>query len=732
MSYADAWSNAGCTPTGGNAAAYLTAVTDALNHVTHATYNSCTGSMASITDQNNQVTSYAYDLMGRITQINFPDGGRTSRTYFTSSFPFSVTTSKKLDAARNVVSQLFVDGLARTTQNILCEDGGSCSQQIKTDTTYDGLGRTSTVTNPYRTISDPTYGITKTLYDSLNRPCVIIPPDGTAVAGNSCPATQPSNDIFTTYAGNITTVTDQAGKKRKSVTDALGRLVQVFEDPAGLNYETDYQYSALNDLTSVVQAGSRQRTFAYDSLSRLTSATNPESGTITYKYDSDGACASPNSFPTLLVSKVDARGIRTCMQYETLNRVTQKSYSDGTGSVTFGYDDPNAWGRTLTNTIGRLVTIGTSDGQGEVFSYDPLGRLTRDEQCILWGLNGCGLATAAYNLDGSFNALNYPSGRKVTFAVDAASRPTGATLDSMNGTSIGYNYLGSATYPPNGAPATLVLGNGLTETSTYNKRLQPLNQQVASSVITPLYRSYSFYDSSSHNNGNVASITDNLAPGRTQNFTYDNLNRILTAKTLSTSGTDCWAQQFGYDAWGNLLTASPTQSGCPMTQLNVSVNTKNQIFNSGFSYDAAGNLLADGLNGYAFDGESRIKSFNSGAASYAYDGNGRRVAKQTGGVTTDYFYWGSEVIAEYNANNHDWSDYIYASGRRIARADTYEDGIQIQGTNSTTGIANTFAFPSAGGLQGYTQYKTETNSFSANLRTAWPAAVSTLAFQMVQ
>ena len=88
MSYADAWSNAGCTPTGGNAAAYLTAVTDALNHVTHATYNSCTGSMASITDQNNQVTSYAYDLMGRITQINFPDGGRTSRTYFTSSFPF--------------------------------------------------------------------------------------------------------------------------------------------------------------------------------------------------------------------------------------------------------------------------------------------------------------------------------------------------------------------------------------------------------------------------------------------------------------------------------------------------------------------------------------------------------------------------------------------------------------------------------------------------------------------
>jgi hypothetical protein len=49
-----------------------------------------------------------------------------------------------------------------------------------------------------------------------------------------------------------------------------------------------------------------------------------------------------------------------------------------------------------------------------------------------------------------------------------------------------------------------------------------------------------------------------------------------------------------------------------MTQLNVSVNTKNQIFNSGFSYDAAGNLLADGLNGYA---SLRSPHFHFGAAT---------------------------------------------------------------------------------------------------------------------
>jgi len=51
------------------------------------------------------------------------------------------------------------------------------------------------------------------------------------------------------------TTTDQAGKSRKSVTDSLGRLTQVFEDPFGLNYEADYAYDALNNLLTVNQKG---------------------------------------------------------------------------------------------------------------------------------------------------------------------------------------------------------------------------------------------------------------------------------------------------------------------------------------------------------------------------------------------------------------------------------------------------------------------------------------------
>jgi len=64
-----------------------------------------------------------------------------------------------------------------------------------------------------------------------------------------------TNDVFTLYAGNCTTVTDQAGKARKSCSDALGRLTQVLEDPAVNSYETDYTYDTLNNLVTVTQQG---------------------------------------------------------------------------------------------------------------------------------------------------------------------------------------------------------------------------------------------------------------------------------------------------------------------------------------------------------------------------------------------------------------------------------------------------------------------------------------------
>ncbi len=134
------------------------------------------------------------------------------------------------------------------------------------------------------------------------------------------------------------------------------------------------------------------------------------------------------------------------------------------------------------------------------------------------------------------------------------------------------------------------------------------------------------------NNGNVARITNRREPARSQRFTYDELNPIQTAQTQATTGPHAWGLAFGYDICANLLSASVTQGSAPM--LSVSVNTKNQIHDTGFAYDAAGNLVAEPGRSYRYNAENQLVA--TAGVRYSYDGDGRRVAKSSGNPSQPY------------------------------------------------------------------------------------------------
>ncbi|MFQ5926303.1 MAG: hypothetical protein ACE5MH_02590, partial [Terriglobia bacterium] len=264
FSYTDSWSNSVCTPVGGSGQAFVTNITDPLGHVTSSTYFSCSSLTASTTDPNSQTTSFTYDLFDRPLSESRPDSGSTTHSY--DDVARIVTRTVTLEATQNITTEFSYDGLWRVTQSRLTSDPEGT---VFVDTTYDALSRKETVSNPYRSTTDDTYGITTFEYDALGRVTKVIPPDGTTT----------SNNVTTVYSGNATTVTDQAGKKRKSETDALGRLTRVWEpDAAGsFIYETIYQYDVLDNLTQVDQKGNdsnsanwRTRSFVYNSLSQLT------------------------------------------------------------------------------------------------------------------------------------------------------------------------------------------------------------------------------------------------------------------------------------------------------------------------------------------------------------------------------------------------------------------------------------------------------------------------------
>jgi YD repeat-containing protein len=197
--------------------------------------------------------------LNRPLSITFPSGGgATTYSYNDINLPFSITTSQQTSSSASISTTQVLDGMGKIGQS-QNPDGSLV------DVTYDSKGRTHTVSNPYF-LSDSAPASTTYNYDVLDRIHNVTRQDGSS--------------LTTTYFGNCSTVTDVTS--RKTCSDALGRVTGVWEDPNGLNYETDYAYSALGNLTQVKQGSLANRVFTYDSLSQLITAYNPESGTTCY------------------------------------------------------------------------------------------------------------------------------------------------------------------------------------------------------------------------------------------------------------------------------------------------------------------------------------------------------------------------------------------------------------------------------------------------------------------
>jgi RHS repeat-associated protein len=280
-----------------------------------------------------------------------------------------------------------------------------------------------------------------------------------------------------------------------------------------------------------------------------------------------------------------------------------------------------------------------------------------------------------YNLDGTLATQTYPSGRLITYTVNAASQLT-AAADNANG----IPYVSDGFYAPTGAIAIYSAGALSNYTTIYNNRLQPCwsyantgtsslpvntactATATAASVLDLKYN----FNLGSGDNGNIVGVTNNRDTTRSQNFTYDQVNRIVAAQSQASCGSNCWSQAFTYDQWANLTTAVATGSAPPLT---ISVNTNNQVSTAPFTFDAAGNETADVTSTYAWNAESEMKT--GGGVNYTYDGDGDRVQKSNGKI-----YWygaGSEILDETDATgsttNATFSEYIYFDGKRAARRD---------------------------------------------------------------
>jgi RHS repeat-associated protein len=728
--------------------ALVTKITNAAQHNAYLQYDYHLARPVNSEDANGVVSSVEYnDDLDRPTQgiqaryvigVGVPAVRRqTTITYDDANR--MVMTSSDRDAFNDnrLTGKSYYDGLGRTWRNAAYEG----STWAITDTQYDAFGRVSQVSNPYRAAdpdtasppSGPWAEWTITDYDALGRVIRVTTPDDA--------------HIDTVYSGNQVTVTDQAGKRRRSETDALGRMTRVTEDPDGLNYDTFYSYDALGNLLQVTQ-GAQTRTFVYDSLSRLTTATNPENGTISYAYDASGN----------LTEKTDDRRVRTTLTYDALNRVRSKGYvgitSGGTAAanatppVNYFYDDytgmpSGAPSFPGTPSKGRLTGVTYGPGsEGAYYKYDAAGRVVTNHQRL--GASNY-VTTYSYNRAGAVIQENRgnPARRRNWFFYDAAGRLVTVQTGIFNANGFSpHDLVRDISYTPFGGVQSETYGNELIHSMAYNERLQPIEIRLGRPEnLESVFRIGYIFGTANNvniqdaeialaqNNGNVGRIKY-LISGvvqYTQTFQYDPLNRLSYAvehdNGTYNDGARAWYQTFNYDPYGNrginhANTSDNVDGANTALQLADFSAVNNRISRPGFTYDAAGNLTAEPGKSYTYDAENRLVTSTVGGvlmSQYFYDGNGRRVKKIVGGVGTRFEYGaGGELIAEWNdvdSGRVVQKDYFYKGGELIAASKVGNNGQYEHATEDHLGSPRAWTDDSgnliAGGRHDYLPFGEE-------------------------
>ncbi len=625
---------------------------------TQTKYRFETGQVVSTKDTNNQETTMEYiDPSLRPTKIIASNGQQTVMDYglpdlVTGQYPPSqrfVKVSSQIDANSHwEQGYTWFDGLGMMVKRQSVDAG---SGDVFVDTEYDNMGRVKKVSNPYR--SGDTLYWTENTYDGLNRITKV------KTSGDQA-------DMVTAYSvaatgsqiGTVETVTDEAGKTKRTIEDAFDNLIRVDEpdlngnlgEIESPNQPTFYTYDTNENLKQIIQGG-QTRNFAYDALNRLTHATNPESGTFLYTYDANGN----------LLTKTDARGISTTFTYDALNRVNVKNYSDLTPDVTFHYDASN-----VQNSKSRLTKVSSSVSETLYTSFDTSGNVLGSQQHFIDGQTHGFSYT--YNLNGDLLTQTYPSGKVVRFEYDE----TGDLARVKH--SLTFSYAQSIKYTPGGEIEQLRFGNSRWETTKFNSRRQiieiGLGNSANDSSIWKTNYEYGDWQGTTlnpqKNNGSLARQTI-LVPtianvnGFTaiQTYAYDPLDRLKSA-TETTSGSQTWKQTFLYDRFGNknydISNSNTTTLGsCATAVCNPTANLTNNRL-SGYAYDLVGNITGDAEGrSFTYDAENRQISASGSnlSTSYAYDGNGERV-KSHNSITnqTTYFIYDAKgkLAAEYTVN----------------------------------------------------------------------------------
>lgn len=595
-------------------------------------------------------TLISYDGVGRVKQVDFPDGTNIRHNY---------AVANMLGRGHHAVHQVF-DQKGNITETwtdslgqfvLAGQYDSSFGQAAQTQYEYNPLGQLTKV-------SDPKGNQTQIWYDSMGRKTALQDPD--------------MGYWQYTYngAGNLASQTDAKNQKLVFTYDALDRLT-LKQDAAG-NVLQGFAYDDIDTpngkgkLTSMLdKASGNWANFKYDANENIIQSDSVVKGilkTLKWEYDTAGHQTSityPDGEKVTLEYDSMSRPYSACNVSGGVCYIKNASYAENNqpGQWTFGNNQVQNW--TYSGALRQLNRFTVSSGGPDwSYAYDQVGNISSIKDNLL-------NQTRAY----SYDHRNQLTTSQVTDSRGYVTNNTSFSYDILgNLTSKTENVLAQNQATPTPTPCGGTGGPVLTAACPDSNKVVDIDasknsSRLAATLTAPSGYHYDTTTTSYTNGVTVNGVTTqphqlrnagytydangNLLSDGTWTYTWDSQNQLLAADSVRLNVHETYT----YNANGERVTRT-TNGVVKMTLTDLWEETIGGS-NVAKNYYFAGKLVArrdaTGLNYLFTDHQgSVIAAFNPNAGwtgNKAYDAWGNKLAATGNLSATPRGYTGQEEDA---------------------------------------------------------------------------------------
>ncbi len=469
------------------------------------------GQVLTITDPFNTITTNEYNSWGMLKKMTVAGASDiplvTNYDYSRNTEGLFTVKSENIQTQEYSVTR--TDVLGRTIKNTT--KGFDTGTFITKKTEYDFLGRVIRESEPYfdnaNGTNSPTQWNTVT-YDHLSRPI-----QQTAFTGKI---------TAISYSGLSVTTTEN-GKSKTITKDKIGNVVTVSDNGQAVNYD----YYANNELKST-SYGNHTVSIGIDGWGRKTSMLDPSvsSTAYTYTYNNYGEVlqeTTPNGVTDYTYTsngKINSKeisgdntAISVTYQYDAKGLITNEHGTSNSKTYSTQYFYDNLY---RLNKKKEWLGVNTIE---KTYTYDSFGRISTEKTDV--GCSTClgeGMtANSSLVIKNNYNTYN-------GILDHITDNATGATIWKLTGTNARMQTL------------TAQFGNGVNIANTYDSYgYIKYIRHTKTGITDPLSLDYTF-------NVTKATLTNrkNNFYNYTENFTYDNFDRLLSWTTPAGVATNTY------------------------------------------------------------------------------------------------------------------------------------------------------------------------------------------------